>query len=142
MPPTSYSPLMLVFLNLLKVHGGSHVLIHPGSTVTKREFAEVFHEAWVSCVKVSTIVNGFRESGIYPLNPSAISTAKLKPSLPFSACGRPLSVSKELSEIESFEKLMKPETIALYNERLEEGYDLETDELYCMWSKLKKTLNI
>ena len=92
--------------------------------------------------KVSTIVNGFRESGIYPLNPSAISTAKLKPSLPFSACGRPLSVSKEQSEIESFEKLMKPETITLYNERLEEGYDLETDELYCIWSKLKKTLNI
>ena len=26
----------------------------------------------------------------------------------------------------------------LYNERLDEGYDLETDELYCIWSKMKK----
>ena len=82
-------------------------LSHP---VTKHEFAEVFREAWVSCVKMSTIVNGFRESGIYPLNPSALTTAKLNPSLPFSASEKPFSVSKKQSEMLA---LMKPETVVL-----------------------------
>ena len=39
---------------------------------------------------------------------------------------------------EQIEKMMKPETMELYQKRLEEGYDLENDELYVIWSQLKK----
>lgn len=35
------------------------------------------------------------------------------------------------------EKSMKPETVQLYEKRYQEGYDLETDELYVVWSKFK-----
>ena len=34
--------------------------------------------------------------------------------------------------------MMKPETIKVYEERYEEGYDMEGDELYEMWSKMKQ----
>ena len=33
---------------------------------------------------------------------------------------------------------MKPETLQLYNTRYEESYDLDCDELYVVWSKLKQ----
>ena len=32
---------------------------------------------------------------------------------------------------------MKPDTVKLYQRSLDEGYDLESDELYLIWSKLK-----
>ena len=60
----------------------------------------------------------FGNQVFYPLNPSALITAKLNPSLPFSASGKPLSVSKKQSEMLALEKLMKPETVVLYNKRL------------------------
>lgn len=69
--------------------------------------------------------------------------AKLSPSQPFSATGSSetllLQTKEEIDlELRSLEKRIKPETLVLYNEQLEEGYDLETDELYCIWSKMKK----
>ncbi len=36
------------------------------------------------------------------------------------------------------EDLIKPETLEVYNTRLDEGYDLETDEMFCIWAGLKK----
>jgi len=33
--------------------------------------------------------------------------------------------------------MMKPDTVKLYQRRLDEGYDLESDELYLIWSKLR-----
>ena len=52
--------------------------------VTKFNFAAVFHEAFDQTVKVTTIVNSFRDSGIYPVNFSAICSSKLSPSSVFS----------------------------------------------------------
>jgi hypothetical protein len=43
--------------------------------------------------------------------------------------------AKKVRELES---LMKPETIKLYEERLDEGYDIDGDELYSIWSKMKQ----
>ena len=45
--------------------------------VTKKNFAAVFREAFDQTVKVTTIVNLFRDSGIYPVNFSAIRASKL-----------------------------------------------------------------
>ena len=36
------------------------------------------------------------------------------------------------------EKVLKPETLQLYNTRYEESYDVDGDELYAVWSKLKQ----
>lgn len=38
------------------------------------------------------------------------------------------------------EQQMDQETISMFEERLEEGYDLIDDPLYNAWSKLKKTV--
>ena len=35
------------------------------------------------------------------------------------------------------EHMLKPETLQLYNTRNEESYDIQDDELYVIWSKLK-----
>ena len=35
------------------------------------------------------------------------------------------------------ENMLKPETLQLYNTRYEESYDIQDDELYVIWSKLK-----
>jgi hypothetical protein len=66
-------------------------LANPGIPLTKYTFARVFKDAWADCVKMSTFVNAFRQSGICPLNRHAINEAKLLPSLPFSS--KPVSQS-------------------------------------------------
>ena len=46
--------------------------------------------------------------------------------------------SVEPEKLQVLESLMKPKTLQVFEKRLEEEYDLETDELYCIWSGLKK----
>ena len=137
-------PLDVSFFKPLKTAWGKaceeFCLVHPGTAVTKCICRSVSSGVDFLC-KVSTIVNGFQEAGICPLDPGAIPAAKLSPSQPFSSSDSSealLSTFKEKSELRSLEKLIKPETLVLYNKRLDEGYDLETDDLYCIWSKMKK----
>ena len=97
---------------------------------------------------MSTFVNPFRESRICPLNPQAISHIKLSPSLTYSSesyssesCSSESSIGHFKSNgslHEQILKMMKPEMMELYQKRLEEGYDLENDELYVIWSQFKK----
>ena len=58
---------------------------NPGIPLTKYTFARDFKDVWVDCVKMSTFVSAFRQSGICPLNRHAIHETKLAPSLPFSS---------------------------------------------------------
>ena len=112
-----------------------------GSNVTKEVFSEVFRDAWLSTVRISLFVNAFRESGICPLNPRVIDESKLAPSMPYSSSEAvaPLpkfcTAGKKVTELEN---MMKPETVKLYEERFVEGYDVENDELYSIWSRMKK----
>ena len=111
-----------------------------GAHVTKETFSEVFRCAWLASVKISLFVNAFRECGICPLRPSAIDESKLAPSMPYCSqtVSSPPCSSTTANEVIQLEKMMKPETVRLYEERFDEGYDVESDELYCIWSKLKK----
>ena len=125
-------PLDVSFFKPLKVAWvkacNSFSLDHPGSFVDKKVFAEIFKNAWIDSVRMSSIVNGFRGSGIYPLNPSAIQREKLGPSAPYSTSlpkPRPTSNEKSLCDLEA---LMKPDTVQLYSKHYNEGYDVETDE--------------
>ena len=114
---------------------------NPSVPLNKYSFASVFRMAWVDCVKVSTFVNSFREAGICPLNPQAISKLKLAPSFPLSESAissSNTSSSEESTALKILEKYMKTDTLRLYKERLEEHYDCITDELYTIWFELKK----
>ena len=107
-----------------------------GVSVTKQTFSEVFKNAWFAAVKPSLLVSAFRESGICPLNRRAIDQSKLAPSMPYSS--QSSTSEPQDKKAMQLEKLMKPETVELYEKRFEEGYDLETDELYSIWSKMKQ----
>ena len=100
-------------------------------------FAAVFKQAWVDTVKMSDIINAFRGSGICPFNPLAIDETKLAPSLPFSVQSKKSQLGTPAAELVSLQKLMRPETLQHFEERYSEGYDLDTDEYYVVWSKLK-----
>ena len=131
-----FKPLKLAWSKLCDEYRFSN----PGKVVTKYVFAEVFREAWISAIRMSTIINGFRESGICPLNPQAIPESKLAPSLPYSPTETQPKNSEANRKLHDLEEMMKSSTIALFNTRYEEGYDIE-DEFYSIWSKLK-TLSI
>ena len=97
--------------------------------------------AWLSTVRISLFVNAFRESGICPLNPCVIDESKLASSMPYSSSEvvAPLpKLSTAGKKVTELEYMIKPETVKLYEERFEEGYDVENDELYSIWSRMKK----
>ena len=121
-----------------------------GKSETKQTFARVFKEAWQNTVKVSTIENSFHNSGIYPVDFSALRGTKLVPSTIYrfeqvppsqSSPAQDLSTGQvgKQSEValEALEKAMDKETKETFAVRYEEGYDLETDQLYVVWAKLK-----
>ena len=97
----------------------------------------MFRGAWFSCVQASLFVNAFCESGICPFNPTVVER-KLGPSLLYSSVQQPKRNTATSTKLEEFQSMMKPETIKVYEERYEEGYDVEGDELYEMWSKMKQ----
>ena len=53
---------------------------HLGEVLNKYEFAGVFRKAWERTIKVSTLVNSFRGTGLCPLDRSAIKDCVIAPS--------------------------------------------------------------
>ena len=141
-------PLDVSFFKPLKSAWGkaciSYCATNPGFQVTKHEFAQVFHEAWLSSTRMSTIVNGFREAGICPFKPEVVLKSKLLPSLQFSSEKSTLEAQKstaaqstQLNPVTVFESLIGEKKVKKFEERFEEKYDIESDELYSVWVKMK-----
>ena len=136
-----------------------------GKSVTKQTFSRVFKGAWENTVKASTI-NSFRTAGIFPVDFSAIRQEKLAPAtvyttetapelghvsevatkpeseVPSEVGQGPVPGSAQVQKasevaLEAFEGTLDEETRERYTVRFEEGYDLEIDELYTVWMKLK-----
>lgn len=142
LPPHSShltQPLDVSFFKPLKSAWGKacsdYCSNNPGYQVTKHEFSQIFREAWIASVRMSTIVNGFREAGICPFNPEIILKNKLLPSLQFSSGDKEAPATE--NPIVLFESLIGEEKVKKFEERLNENYDVETDELYCIWLKMK-----
>lgn len=111
LPPHSshlMQPLDVSFYKPLKTAWGkacsNYCAQNPGYHVTKHEFSHVFREAWISSVKLSTIVNGFQEAGLCPFNPDKVLTdAKVLPSMQYSDKSAATSdrPKKDLSKLSS-----------------------------------------
>ena len=103
-----------------------YVKSNPGKVVTRFVFSKLLHQAWTA-MSVSNIIAGFRITGIYPLDRSAIAVITKKPESPKPAglkflplCSptphtQALQVAKEVStftqqELEDFEKRYTEET--------------------------------
>ena len=151
LPPHSShltQPLDVSFFKPLKSAWGkacnSYCATNPGFQVTKHKFAQVFHEVWLSSTRMSTIENGFRESGICPFKPEVVLKSKLPPSLQFSSEKSTLEAQKstaaqstQRNPVTVFESLIGEEKVKKFEERFEEKYDIESDELYSVWVKMK-----
>ena len=119
-----------------------------GKPIDKRSFARVFRSAYQKVVKLSSLVNAFKASGIYPVNRQAIDQKKLQPSQVYSS--EPSSSSCEASSsfkpsvgasklaLKALEEELDQQTISCFTRRFEEGYDLTDDFTYITWAKLKK----
>ena len=113
-----------------------YALDNVGKSVTKYTFAEVFKEAWINTVKLSTIVNSFRCAGIWPVNAN-VCKSKVAPATVYHADhekGAGKSDGKLAAQVmESLSSATKKK----FEIRYEEGYDVNDDELYNVWVKLK-----
>ena len=150
-PHTSHvlQPLDVFFFSPLK-HG--KMLLPNISTMkpspSTRGLARVFYLANKNVVKLSTVVNAFRASGIYPVNQQAINPKKMGPSTAHSS--EPASSSSDAScsikpgvgasklALQALEEELDEATTHRFNKRFEEGYDLTGDALYTAWAKLKR----
>ena len=76
-------PLDLVLMNIVKTNYWSEMRHwlkeNPGALYDKYVFIQVFKEVWQKSAKVEYAIKGFKESGIYPINPDTIKKGKVAP---------------------------------------------------------------
>ena len=114
-----------------------------GKSVTKKIFSGIFREAYDNTVKVGTIVNAFHNAGIFPVNFAAIRSSKFTPSSVYkstkvcSEAAEKPDASDQLA-LKTVEGLMASATKRKFTSHFDEGYDLEDDEFYTVWAKLKQ----
>ena len=131
-----------------------YTLNNIGKSVTKYTFARVFKEAWLNTVKLSTIVNSFRCAGIWPVNPN-VCESKVSPAAIYhdsatrdegaknEGCGttpsNPSTTTEKPSKLamEAMEAALSSPTKRKFEEKYHEGCDVQDDELYTVWAKLK-----
>ena len=114
---------------------------NPGKVVTRFTFSKLFNEAWCSAMNMKNVVAGFRYTGIYPLNRSALipeekeekeKSLAYRTGLKFIPLYSPLRYNSRKSAtcIEFTE-----EEAEKFQRRFEEGYDLDSDEHYNSWKQ-------
>ena len=110
---------------------------NPGKVITKFDFSELFAEAWSKGMTIANVVSGFRHTGIYPFAPNSIldkfpsHTESQSPQGDISSVPPPNTDNAATSHQRpgSF----SAEKIALYEKRLENGYDIYSDVDYVSW---------
>lgn len=55
--------------------------VNPDRRLNKCRFGNILSEVWPKCMTPANIINGFRATGLYPLNPSVIPESAFAPSL-------------------------------------------------------------
>ena len=121
---------------LPSVHGRN-----PLKVVSRFNFSELFHSAWLSAMTSKNIMGGFKTTGVYPTDRNAIllpGASKSHPSLgersglkfiPFYSPSR--SVPSPAKRITFSE-----DELHRFEVRFENGYDLTHDNRYNLWLKM------
>ena len=156
-------PLDVFFFRSLKTEWGKvcHDWInkHPGRVITKFQFSELLHKAWTKSMTPANAVAGFRKAGVYPFNRNKITVPTTTASKSKTATKSPAKDAKANSVTTA--RLPTPpltvtsaslptpppppppprtvvfteEQVAMFELRLEEGYDLPDPE-YLQWLEL------
>lgn len=166
-PNTTHAaqPLDVSFFKPLKQYWSSachsFLVDNIDSVLTKFNFSRVFSVAWIKACKPETIVSGFRKTGIFPLDSSAIKITKIPtdenssgdqgavPESTIETTKDPPEVDNDPFLEHSFEDVvpalnnsqlhssLQPqisrERIELFEERYENGYNLYIDQDYVKW---------
>ena len=133
---------------------------NPHKLMGKVHFNAVFSKVWSKAVTSNNVVAGFRKAGIHPFNDKAIAIPVNDEAVSHhiaESCGR--EPSKEMidlpstqtiddrdmggsievtsyGETETTENSFTPAEVQLYQHRIEEGYNVFTDQQYVQWVKL------
>lgn len=105
---------------------------NPGRVITKYDFSPLLHEAWGNTMVPNNIISGFRRSGIYPFNPSALdygtnSSSNVNVG---SSSASDSTVASVFGRSEGFTS----EQIELFERRFMNSYDIPDPE-YLRWLK-------
>jgi hypothetical protein len=74
--PHILQPADVAVFHPIKISWWKALTNHPGEVLNKVLFAPLLKEVIESSAKLETLVNGFRASGLYPLNPNALDYSK------------------------------------------------------------------
>ena len=123
----------------------TYITNNPDRRITRYQFSALFGQAWFKGMTMQNIVSGFRTTGIYPLDRSAVlpasefrdrreSLAQQK-GLNFIPLYSPSHSRPQHSNVVNPAVLFTPEEMARFEHRYEEGYDIP-DERYQKWLSL------
>ena len=121
---------------------------NPGKAVTRYQFSDLFRCAWEKSMNMTNIVPGFRTTGIFPLNPMAVSVSSVSGDVGSTEKRRvslvertglqfiPLySPSKQITQPKPQGVTFESEEMVLYQKRYEEGYEIPDSR----WVKMYHT---
>ncbi len=119
---------------------GDYMKHYPGRVITVDLLASMVGLAYPISFTPVNILSGFRKTGIYPFNPSAIDDRQMAPS---NAVSKKKSLFTPLSPTELQDESMKqpstvlfsPEKETLFAKRYDEGFDIGDAE-YIAWIKI------
>ena len=98
--------------------------------ITKFQFSSLFAQAWSKGMTINNIVSGFHSARIYPFAPNIILDKSPKPKDNGALSQASISedsTSTEKTNDKTDVTSLTPETLKLYENRLENGYDVYTD---------------
>ena len=114
---------------------------NPGRVINRFNFSEIFAEAWKKAMIPSTIVSGFRATGVYPFSRKAVDTiierrveeqSSEVAYVPFSS-----PVVKQSNVLPNkFMHDFTDEELKRYQHRFEEGFNIPGDHRYEKWLSL------
>ena len=158
-PNTTHAaqPLDVSFFKPLKIFWSlachSFLADHPNAVVTKLQFSGLFNEAWTKACKPSSVIAGFKKTGICPLDPNAIKIIPAFGEVSHLQGGNgqqdPLkSTSSHQTDLENssmdtlsssndcLSSQLSKEQLELFERRYENGYDVYEEEDYVTWLQI------
>lgn len=97
-----------------------------GKVIRKHQFSHLLLEAWMKTMLPPTIISGFRTSGVYPFNPSAV--LGCYPDTDTS--GTSTHPSENIPDSSPRQHTFTVEQIELFERRYKEGFNLNNDADY------------
>ena len=158
-PNTTHAaqPLDVSFFKPLKTFWSlachSFLADHPNAVVTKLQFSGLFNEARTKACKPSSVIAGFKKTGICPLDPNAIKIIPAFGEVSHLQGGNgqqdPLkSTSSHQTDLENssmdtlsssndcLSSQLSKEQLELFKRRYENGYDVYEEEDYVTWLQI------